>query len=61
MRIPIAIGVTGHRDLRQQDIPLLRRTVHTELESNLFLIGYGLLIAVYAAAYFISLRKRKEI
>lgn len=32
MNIPIVIGVTGHRDLRQQDIPLLRRTVHTELE-----------------------------
>lgn len=31
-KIPIVIGVTGHRDLRQQDLPLLRRTVHTELE-----------------------------
>lgn len=32
MNIPIVIGVTGHRDLRQQDIPLLRETVHVELE-----------------------------
>lgn len=32
MKIPIVIGVTGHRDLRQQDIPNLRRAVHSELE-----------------------------
>ena len=35
MKIPIVIGVTGHRDLRQQDIPNLRRAVHSELEKNL--------------------------
>ena len=32
MKIPIVIGVTGHRDLRQQDIPILRRMVRAELE-----------------------------
>lgn len=32
MSVPIIIGVTGHRDLRQQDIPALREAVHTELE-----------------------------
>ncbi|MCQ2530162.1 MAG: hypothetical protein MJ086_02765 [Lachnospiraceae bacterium] len=32
MKIPIVIGVTGHRDLRQQDIPQIREMVHTELQ-----------------------------
>lgn len=32
MKIPIVIGVTGHRDLRQQDIPILRQMVRAELE-----------------------------
>lgn len=31
MSTPIVIGVTGHRDLREQDIPLLRSLVHSEL------------------------------
>lgn len=33
MGIPIVIGVTGHRDLREQDIPRLRAAVRGELES----------------------------
>lgn len=32
MSIPIIIGVTGHRDLRRQDIPALRKAVHIELK-----------------------------
>ena len=32
LKIPIVIGVTGHRDLRQKDIPILHRAVHSELE-----------------------------
>lgn len=32
MKIPIIIGVTGHRNLRQQDLPQLRKQVRTELE-----------------------------
>ncbi len=31
MSIPIMIGVTGHRDLRQEDIPVLRALVRDEL------------------------------
>ena len=32
MSIPIVIGVTGHRDLRERDIPTLRALVHSELQ-----------------------------
>lgn len=32
MPIPIVIGVTGHRDLRENDIPQLRKLVRTELQ-----------------------------
>ncbi len=32
MPIPIVIGVTGHRDLREKDIPQLRALVRTELQ-----------------------------
>lgn len=32
MKMPFVIGVTGHRDLRPQDIPLLRKTVRSELQ-----------------------------
>ena len=32
MRIPIVVGVTGHRDLRERDIPTLRVLVHAELQ-----------------------------
>ena len=32
MSIPIVIGVTGHRDLREQDLSILRKLVHDELE-----------------------------
>ena len=32
MGIPIVIGATGHRDLREQDIPRLRQAVRAELE-----------------------------
>lgn len=32
MIIPIVIGVTGHRDLRENDVPQLRKIVNTELQ-----------------------------
>ena len=32
MSIPIVVGVTGHRDLRAEDIPTLKQTVRTELQ-----------------------------
>ena len=32
MSIPIVIGVTGHRDLRERDIPTLRVLVYAELQ-----------------------------
>ncbi len=32
MGIPIIVGVTGHRDLRRQDVPLLRELVTGELK-----------------------------
>ena len=32
MGIPIVIGVTGHRDLREQDLPQLRKAVRAQLE-----------------------------
>ena len=32
MSIPIVVGVTGHRDLREQDIPTLRVFVRAELQ-----------------------------
>lgn len=32
MSIPIVIGVTGHRDLRERDIPTLRALVYAELQ-----------------------------
>lgn len=32
MKIPIRVGITGHRDLREEDIPALRITVRRELE-----------------------------
>ncbi len=32
MCIPIVVGVTGHRDLREQDISTLRRLVRSELQ-----------------------------
>lgn len=31
MSIPITVGVTGHRDLRTEDLPKLRELVHSEL------------------------------
>jgi len=30
--IPIVVGITGHRDLRQEDIPILKKQVREELE-----------------------------
>ena len=33
MGIPVVVGVTGHRALRTQDIPLLREKVKQELEN----------------------------
>lgn len=32
MNTPLTVGVTGHRDLRREDLPLLRSLVHDELE-----------------------------
>ncbi len=32
MSIPIAVGVTGHRSIREEDIPFLKETVYAELQ-----------------------------
>lgn len=32
MKTPVVIGVTGHRDLREQDLPVLRMLIRKELE-----------------------------
>ena len=46
VRIPIIVGVTGHRALRSQDIPILRAAVSSELKK---------LTATYANSPFVML------
>lgn len=68
MRIPIVVGVTGHRDLRKQDIPAIQALVRSELQKlkdtyphsplvmlNSLAAGADLLCAEVAAEIGISL------
>ena len=50
MPIPVIVGVTGHRDLRESSIPALRRLVRGELEKIKSLCPYSELIMLSSLA-----------